>query len=314
MNAKIIPFRQTRLLLVERDGQPFVPMKPVVEGMGLDWKSQHAKLTSGRMKTCMVEITMQMPGDDQGRAMTCLPLRKLAGWLMTIHPNKVRPDLREGVIAYQAECDDVLWDYWNEGIAARSDSRSFDSVMNATIGTDGFHMLGAIIDGKTRRLPTARRRAATTHMWEQVHRAFGVARGADIPASQLDAARNFVAAYALEGEWLPAETSLQPGSTCTKSQTRPVSDYPLSLWDQLDPIRKHLPKHFSLGAVMISQRLMFGMDRQITPLDNLLRELEALGVDVGALKLELKSMRYHLEMFDSAAREIGEVVARRRAA
>lgn len=70
----------------------------------------------------------------------------------------------------------------------------------------------------------------------------GVARGADIPASQLDAARNFVAAYALEGEWLPAETSLQPGSTCTKSQTRPVSDYPLSLWDQLDPIRKHLPK------------------------------------------------------------------------
>lgn len=31
----------------------------------------------------------------------------------------------------------------------------------------------------------------------------GVARGADIPASQLDAARNFVAAYALEGERLP---------------------------------------------------------------------------------------------------------------
>lgn len=191
---------------------------------------------------------------------------------------------------------------------------SMATLLNATIGTDGFHMLGAIIDGKTRRLPTARRRAATTHMWEQVHRAFGVARGADIPASQLDAARNFVAAYALEGEWLPAETGLQPGSTCTKSQTRPVSDYPLSLWDQLDPIRKHLPKHFSLDAVMISQRLMFGMDRQITPLDNLLRELDALGVDVGALKLELKSMRHHLEMFDSAAREIGEVIARRRAA
>lgn len=143
----------------------------------------------------------------------------------------------------------------------------------------------------------------------------GVARGADIPASQLDAARNFVAAYALEGEWLPAETGLQSGATCTKSQTaRPVSDYPLSLWDQLDPIRKHLPKRFSPGAVMVSQRLMFGMDRQITPLDNLLRELDAMGVDVGALKLELKSMRHHLEMFDSAAREIGEVVARRRAA
>lgn len=51
-----------------------------------------------------------------------------------------------------------------------------------------------------------------------------------------------------------------------------------------------------------------GMDRQITALDNLLRELDALGMDVGAVRLELKSMRYHLEMFDSAAREIGEVI------
>ncbi|KAF0113125.1 MAG: hypothetical protein FD149_2231 [Rhodospirillaceae bacterium] len=33
---------------------------------------------AGRFATCMVEMTMQMPGDDQRRAMTCLPLRWLA--------------------------------------------------------------------------------------------------------------------------------------------------------------------------------------------------------------------------------------------
>lgn len=42
--STVIPFRSAKLLLVERDGQPFVPMKPVVEGMGLDWKTQYRKL------------------------------------------------------------------------------------------------------------------------------------------------------------------------------------------------------------------------------------------------------------------------------
>ncbi|PQJ96166.1 phage antirepressor N-terminal domain-containing protein [Chromatium okenii] len=113
-----VPFRNTTLFLVDIDGVPYTPMKPVVEGMGLDWKSQHVKITQNqRFSTCMVEITMQMPGDDQRRAVSCLPLRKLPGWLMTIHPNKVKPDIRETVIAYQNECDDALWDYWTQGQA-----------------------------------------------------------------------------------------------------------------------------------------------------------------------------------------------------
>lgn len=55
---------------------------------------------------------MQMPNDNQRRAYTCLPLRKLFGWLMMIMPNKVKPSLRDKIIQYQNECDDVLWQYW----------------------------------------------------------------------------------------------------------------------------------------------------------------------------------------------------------
>lgn len=111
-----VPFHGDSLFLVAHDGQPYVPMRPVVQGMGIDWKSQHVKLnSSGRF--CVVEITTQMPGDDQARAVTCMPLRKLPGWLMTIHVNKVKPELREKITSYQNECDDVLWDYWTKGIA-----------------------------------------------------------------------------------------------------------------------------------------------------------------------------------------------------
>jgi len=40
----VVPFLGAQLYLVEHNDQPYVPMKPVAEGMGLDRKSQHTKL------------------------------------------------------------------------------------------------------------------------------------------------------------------------------------------------------------------------------------------------------------------------------
>ncbi|AOZ48885.1 hypothetical protein BKX93_01980 [Chromobacterium vaccinii] len=51
--------------------------------------------------------------------MLCMPLRKLAGWLMTIHPNKVKPEIRDRIVAYQNECDEALWQYWTTGMAIK---------------------------------------------------------------------------------------------------------------------------------------------------------------------------------------------------
>ncbi|MDH0730963.1 phage antirepressor N-terminal domain-containing protein [Pseudomonas sichuanensis] len=203
--SSVIPFRSAKLLLVEYEGQPFAPMKPVVEGMGLDWKTQYRKLQGGRFNSVMVMMTAT-GADGKQYEMACLPLRKLAGWLMSIHASKVRPELRDGVIAYQNECDDALWSYWNEGRAVnhRELSQSM-TVFGQTIGTDGFHMLGAIVKGKVSSLPAPIQRRATAKIWSQTHAAFGVRSAADSPADQLDAARNFIAAYAVEGEWLPKE-------------------------------------------------------------------------------------------------------------
>lgn len=77
------------------------------------------------------------------------------------------------------------------------------TLIGETIGTNGFNMLGALIKGKVVSLPAHTQRKASSKIWSQTHAAFGVRSAADIPASQLDAARNFIAAYALEGEWLP---------------------------------------------------------------------------------------------------------------
>lgn len=107
-----VPFHGADLYVVTVGNEAFTPMKPIVEGMGLDWKSQHKKI-SQRFAKGMVEITIPSSGGMQ--TMICLALRKLAAWLNTISPNKVRPEIRERVIRYQEECDDVLYEYWTKG-------------------------------------------------------------------------------------------------------------------------------------------------------------------------------------------------------
>jgi len=53
-------------------------MKPVVEGMGLEWSPRRRKsVEHPLLGICMVNLTMQMPGDDQGRVWTFVPLNRL---------------------------------------------------------------------------------------------------------------------------------------------------------------------------------------------------------------------------------------------
>jgi len=85
------------------------------------------------------------------------------------------------------------------------DHEEADSILQSTIGTDGFHVLSALIKGKVSRLPKQTRLRETMKIWSQVHTAFGVRSASDIPAERLDSVRNFIAAYAIEGEWLPRE-------------------------------------------------------------------------------------------------------------
>lgn len=111
----LVPFCHTELTLIDHDGEPYVAMKPIVEGMGLSWKTQYRKIIQ-RFNSVMVEMTTTGK-DGKQYQMICLPLKKLFGWLMTISPNKVKPELRGLIQHYQEECDEVLWQYWTKGVA-----------------------------------------------------------------------------------------------------------------------------------------------------------------------------------------------------
>lgn len=109
----VVPFHGADLLLVQFDGEPYVPMKPIVDGMGLAWSVQHRKIHAkfGATITEMVIVAE----DGKNREMSCLALRKLPAWLYSVNPNKVAPEIKDKVIQYQEECDEVLWQYWTNG-------------------------------------------------------------------------------------------------------------------------------------------------------------------------------------------------------
>ncbi|MGR5389263.1 phage antirepressor N-terminal domain-containing protein [Vibrio crassostreae] len=111
-NQVIVPFHGSNLFIIDHNNEPYAPMKPIVEGMGLDWRTQARKLRSNPERWGVVMMTT--PSTDQNNEVTCIPLRKLFGWLQTLQPNRIREEIRDKVIQYQNECDDVLWRYWNQ--------------------------------------------------------------------------------------------------------------------------------------------------------------------------------------------------------
>lgn len=114
----LVPFCHTELTLIDCNGEPYVAMKPVVDGMGLDWASQFRKLNN-KFKACIVKMTIQLPNDTQAREVILMALKKLPAWLYSIEPNKVKAELRNTIIRYQEECDEVLWQYWTKGVAKK---------------------------------------------------------------------------------------------------------------------------------------------------------------------------------------------------
>lgn len=108
-----VPFHDSTLFIVEYNNEPYTPMKPIVEGMGLGWGSQRQKLFSNEKRWGVTMIVTPSKGGEQQTV--CMPVRKLPGYLSSIHPSKVKPEIADRVVAFQNECDDVLWQYWSEG-------------------------------------------------------------------------------------------------------------------------------------------------------------------------------------------------------
>lgn len=183
-----VPFHGNNLYVVNFNGEPYVPMKPIVEGMGLAWGAQFIKIKQ-RFGKGVSEI--EIPTKTGNQNMICLALRKLAGWLHTISPNKVKPEIRDKVIKYQEECDDVLYEYWTTGEVKKkhkSTVQERNPLKNA---------VNLLVSKKGIMYPEA---------YSLVHQKFNVSSIEELTADQIPDAVEYIHKFVLEGEYIPKET------------------------------------------------------------------------------------------------------------
>ncbi|WP_080359482.1 phage antirepressor N-terminal domain-containing protein [Yersinia enterocolitica] len=262
-----VPFHGANLYVVNHNGEPYTPMKPIVEGMGMAWQTQHRKLTE-RFSKGITEMVIPSAGGSQ--SMTCLALRKLNGWLQTISPNKVKPEIRDKVIQYQEECDDVLYQYWTKGevVNPRKKNRQSSATQLTPLRQTAERLIATGI-GKI-----------YPDIWKLVHNKFDIEHIHQLQPVQIGEAVEYLAA--LEGEYL-AKTG--------KQMSLPIS-YPMSYYEKYRCIvgDDALSAPWRYPAGMLTPNGDYP-----NPLGRMLGDMKQMGYEVEAALFQLLSLQHHLE-------------------
>ncbi|WP_392586895.1 phage antirepressor N-terminal domain-containing protein [Serratia ureilytica] len=273
-----VSFHGDNLYLVNHNGEPYTPMKPIVENMGMDWMGQYTKLKQ-RFSKGIEEISIPTPGGNQ--KMLCLALRKLNGWLQTISPNKVNPEIRDKVIQYQNECDDVLYEYWTTGEVKRKAKTTVDE---RTPLRDAVNML------------VSKKHLMYDEAYMLVHQRFNVDSITELAAEQIPQAIEYIHRIVIDGEYIGAE---QPKPELT-------INYPLS-W---------FADNCSYVRVNYWNRTQLQLDPSVlmeapSPSMRLLHELQRHGYEVSAPAAEIQALRHIMTEMRWALKEISRMAEKK---
>ncbi|MCI6333527.1 MAG: phage antirepressor N-terminal domain-containing protein [Desulfovibrio piger] len=198
-----VTFHGDTIFCIDYQDQPYTPMRPIVENMGLDWGSQSVKLNANKERWT-VAIIATVAQDGSEREMLCMPVRKLPSYLNSINPRKVRPELRERIELYQAESDDALWNYWIHGRAERPAPQpqpTTDGPLTPALRAE----LKAIVDAKLSTAPADVQGKARAEIWTRFNRHFKIAEYAQLPACRMAEARDYL--IEMEMKSYPTKTS-----------------------------------------------------------------------------------------------------------
>lgn len=156
----LVPIEQKTVLFYEdkitavmlADGRVFVPVRPLVEHLGVDWSAQSRRigrdpvLASESISVAIMATDIEPDSKRPRRStMLCLPLDYISGFLFGINADRVKPELRARVIRYQRECYRVLAEAFVDGrLTAETD---FDDLLAQASrdAADAYQMALAVV-------------------------------------------------------------------------------------------------------------------------------------------------------------------------
>lgn len=188
-----VPFHETPLQTLLVEGVPHVVMRPLVEALGLSWPAQYTKLTGNRVRYASCDIATRR-SDGQTTNMLCVPVSKINAWLYSINPERVSPELKDKVIAYQEECSNVLNQYWRYGVAINPRFRPEKTRIahEGCLTLEQQTEIKLMVKEYAETLPLVERRKATLVLWAALKAKFQVPYK-EIPATEFTDALSLLA-------------------------------------------------------------------------------------------------------------------------
>jgi hypothetical protein len=241
-------------------------MKPVVEGMGMDWQRQRAKL-KGQFSTHIKKFTIQPSVDSRPTTFLCLALDNFSDWMQTVCPNKVNPQTRGKVIQYQCECADLLHDGW-----AKVESKK----------------MPANAPEERTPLQTAVNRIANKYglpyqaIYKLIHRQFGTKHRDELTERQNVEAIVHLLTKVIDGEFI------------SKQEATPQLSYSMKWFKSHNWI---IDDEALRAPWCYPAEMLIANEDSPNPCGMLLVELERAGYQVDAAMFQLKALQHHLEVF-----------------
>jgi len=111
--TEIIPFRNQDLTLFTRDRAAFAALRPICEGMGMDWSAQYRRIQRHEFLNQSSVIMATTGADGKQYEMVCLPVELIPFWLATAQPSRVdSPEAKQAIIEYQRDVARVLFEHY----------------------------------------------------------------------------------------------------------------------------------------------------------------------------------------------------------
>lgn len=177
-----VNFHNQTLITLQKDGVPYVAMKPICENIGLDWEAQRQRINRDEIlgsTACMIKAVAT---DNKVRELLCLPIHYLNGWLFGVDVSRVKAEIKQKLITYKKECYQALFDYWNNGVAVnpratKSDRKPLVQAVNMLVAETG---------------------TIYSNVWKMIHQRFDVECADELTCEQVNQAVEYVHGLILE--------------------------------------------------------------------------------------------------------------------
>jgi len=92
------------------DGELYVALRPITDFLGLAFSPQRRRVLRDETLSERVRGVLMTAADGRQRTLLCVPLDLLPGWLFGVTPSQAKPEVREKLKRYRADCFRVLWE------------------------------------------------------------------------------------------------------------------------------------------------------------------------------------------------------------